>query len=277
MTITPPTLKNGKSIRERIGLYGPPKVGKTHQYFNIALWHHNLGSDAQFYALSTDTSYEVLSTNEEFEELDNIEWTDVVNFQDYLSAARGYAANMRPQDWLCVDLMSDAWPAVQDEYARVQTKQAGGNLEDMGDLWATSGSTEEYPIGGWEWQMPNARYRILANNILLRCPGHLMLIYGQKELTPDSSSGKSGESAKVKEMFGHIGLKPQGQKEDPFRYHTFLHIDSNGPKKQKISTAGERWGNREWLGNKMSNGQVRDEPFDDFFVDYLCKVAGWTM
>lgn len=275
--IEAPVAKNGKPIRERLGIYGPPKVGKTHLYLTIAKWHFDLGSDAKFYAVSTDTSYEVLTMNPEFEELDNVEWADVTTFQEFLDSARKFAGKMRPHDWLSSDLQSDAWSFVQDEYARVQTKKAGGNLDDIGDLWATSGGGESYPIEGWEWGMPNARYRILANNILLRCPGHLFCVYGQKEMTKESGSGKTSETKEAKEMFGHIGLKPNGQKDDPFRWHTVLHVDSAGDRKQKMSTAGERWGSRERLGQKMSNGSVRDEPIDDFFLDYLVKIAGWKM
>lgn len=277
MTLQAPVGKNGRTIRERILIYGAPKVGKTHQYLTIAKWHQDLGSDAKFYAVSTDTSYEVLTMNPEFEELDNIQWEDVETFQEYLDAARRFSGFMRPQDWLSCDLQSDAWAMVQDEYARVQTMQAGGNLEDMGDLWATAGKADQYPISGWEWQMPNARYRILANNILLRCPGHLFLVSGEQKLKEDSGSGKSGETKETKEMFGHIGLKPMGQKDDPFRYHTIIHIGSRGERQQAFSTAGERWGGREHVGQKMSNGKVRDEAFDDFFLDYLVKVAKWEM
>lgn len=269
--------KTGKPIRERLCIYGPPGVGKTHLFLNIALWHQKLGSDAMFYAVSSDLAYEVLTMNPEFEELENLHYTDVCDFDDYVKAARSYSNKMRPQDWLTVDLMDNAWSAVQDEYARVQTKLAGGNLEDMGDLWATAGSVEEYPIKGWEWGMPNARYRILANNILLRNPGHLYLVFGQAELKADSGSGKSGEDQKVKDMFGHLGVKPKGQKDDPFRYHTILNVDSNGHHAQKIATAKDRFGARRPLGKKMSQGSVRGEPIEDFFMEYLVEVAGWKM
>lgn len=277
MVSAPINPRTGDIIRERIGIYGPPKVGKTHQYLTIARWHQTLGSDAIFYAISSDLSYEVLLMNPEFADLTNVVYVDVDDFEGYVKGARNFTSKMRRHDWLSVDLMDQAWAAVQDEYARVQTSKAGGNLEDMGDLWATSGGSEKYPIEGWEWGMPNARYRIFANNILLRCPGNLFLIYGQKELMKGSSSGKSDENEKVKEMFKHIGLKPNGQKDDPFRWHTILHIDSRGEKKQVISTAGDRWGGREWLGRKNSNGMVSDVPFDDFFTDYLVAVAGWEM
>lgn len=275
--VSSPLSPNGRPIRERIMLFGPPKVGKTHQFLTIARHHKELGSDAKFYAISTDTSFEVLMMNPEFQELDNVIWEDAVHFQDYVELARKFTAQMEPHDWLTVDLMSDAWSAVQDEYARVQTKHAGGNIEDVGDLWATgSDGGEKYPIAGWEWGMPNARYRILANNILLRCPGHLLLVYGQKEMLGESGSGKTAEKKNVKEMFGHLGVKPNGQKDDPFRYHTVIAVDSAGPNQQQMATAGERWGYRKRLGKAMSNGQVRLAPIEDFFDDYLVEIAGWT-
>lgn len=269
--------RTGKPIKERLGIFGPPKVGKTHLFFTIAKWHQDLGSDAKFFAVSSDFSYEVLSMNPEFAHLTNMEWTDVQTMQDYVTAAKGYSERMRIQDWLSMDLQSDAWPAAQDEYARVQTKLAGGNLEDMGDLWATAGKVDEYPISGWEWQMPNARYRILAQNILLRVPGQLFCVYGQQALKDDSSSGKSGETVKTKEMFGHLGVKPNGQKDDPWRWHTLLHVDSRGKEDQVMATAGDRWGGREWFGKKMSNGSTKDAPMTDFFLDYLVNIAGWKM
>jgi hypothetical protein len=277
LTITAPVLPNGKQVRERICLFGPPKVGKTHQFFTIAKWHQDMGSDARFYALSSDTSYDVLAMNDDFANLTNMEWVDVSTFQDYLDGARKFNSQMRSHDWLSVDLMSDAWPAAQDEYARVLTRESGANLDDIGDLWATSGKSDDYPITGWQWGMPNARYRILANNLILRCPGHTLLVYGQRDMMKESGSGKTGENSRTREMFGHLGVKPMGQKEDPFRYHTFLHVDSAGDKAQRMATAGERWGYRAWLGKRMGNGSMMDQPIDDFFLDYLVGIAKWTI
>lgn len=284
MAPTPPILPNGNTIKEKIHLFGMPKIGKTHQVFNIAKWHHDLGSDARFYGLNTDTSWEVLYFNEEFQGLPNIEWTDCNYFQDYINAARKYHEVLRPQDWLVLDLSDHAWQAAQDEFARSLAKSKGGvKLEDMGDLWMVSDGPKEgkYPIEGWDWGMPNARYRTLANNYILRGQGHRLVISGQAKLQEPTAKMRETEdetARKTREMFAHLGVHPAGQKDDPFRYHTVMHVASDSKHKQKMATAGERWGNRKWLGMPVGRtNTVRDEPVEDFFMDYLVNIAGWSM
>lgn len=273
-----PVLPNGRMVKERLGLFGLPKIGKTHQYWSIARWHHQLGSDAKFYGINTDTSWEVLYTNEEFCELDNIEWTDAGDIQTMIDAAKKYHKKLRDQDWLCVDLMDNAWDFVQDEYARLRAKEVDIDMDDLGDLFIESGDTKNYPIKGWDWGTPNARYRILANNYVLRGPGHRMIISGQTDLVDPSPNMREDEQVrKAREMFNHLGVKPSGQKGDPFRWHTILHVSGLGEKKQGLITGGERSGRRRWMGRKMSNGKFRPEPIDDFFMDYLVGVAGWEM
>lgn len=275
---TPPKLPNGNTIKERIGVFGLPKIGKTHLYFTIAKWHHDLGSDAKFYGINTDESWQVLYMNEEFCNLPNIIWDDEIStFQQMLDATKRYHSVMRPQDWLCLDLLDDGWNYVQDEYAHMSAKEEGKDFDNLGDLWV-EGSTKEYPIKGWDWGTPNARYRILANNYILRGPGHRMVISGQTNVTEPSANMKEDETIrKTREAFAHLGVKPTGQKQDPFRWHTILHVTSRGPKQQSLTTAGERWGNRRWWGRTMSNGMAKPEKMDDFFLDYLVGTAGWSM
>lgn len=275
----PPTLPNGNPIKERIGLYGMPKIGKTHLFWTIAKWHQDLGSDAMFYGINTDTSWEVLYFNEQFQDLENIVWQDAADFQTMINAAKEYHKKLRDQDWLCVDLLDNAWDYVQDEYARIKAGEEDLDMENLGDLWVESGSTKKYPIEGWDWGTPNARYRILANNYILRGLGHRMVISGQANLVEPSANMKEDETIKkAREMFGHIGSKPAGQKGDPFRWHTVLHVTGLEPQKQGLITAGERWGKRRWFGKPMSNGRsMKPEAIDDFFLDYLVGVAGWEM
>ena len=282
MAIQPPTNRNGEPIKEKQCLYGPPGIGKTHQYFTIAKWHQDLGSDAVFYGINTDTSYEVLHSNPGFSELDNLVYEQAFDFQDFMNLTRQYKDKMRPQDWLSVDLHNAAWAAAQDEYARnLVDKRGEQKFDDLGEMWVAEGGTD-YPIKGWDWGVINARYRRYANNLLLTLPGNLLLVCGQRQLMDPTDKMKEKEDPTVRrtrETFKHIGYAPEGQKEDPFRYHSYLHIDSrdNDTRKQMMSTAKERFGNRRMWGKKMGNGKVRDEPIEDFFVDYLVNTAGWKM
>lgn len=279
--ITPPNLPNGNPIKERLMLFGPPGVGKTHVFWTIARWHQELGSDAMFYGINTDNSYEALWTNPEFQGLENVAWEQVGNYQEYIDAARKFTRQMRSQDWISLDLADHAWHGAQDEYARAKSK---GNLDDMGDMWL-EGGPGDYPIGGWEWGMPNARLRALTNNQLIRAPGHLLVVAGQKELLTESSSGKTKEDPKIGMVFKHAGYKPVNIKpEDLYRYHTIIHVDASdvdfntGRPVTEFLTAKERWGNRKRLGRPMSNGRRwKGEVVEDFFMDYLVNIAGWEM
>jgi len=275
---TPPTLPNNQTIKERINIFGLAGIGKTHQYFQIAKWHHDLGSDAMFYAVNTDTSFEVLYFNDGFQ-LPNLHWTDCTSFNDMYEAAKMYHGKLRPQDWLCIDLQDDAWSLVQDEYTQIRAREQGISIDNLGELWITGGETKKYPIEGWDWQTPNARYRALTNNYILRGLGHRFIISRQTDVMEPSAGMKEDPISKQNRLlFERHGVKPGGQKEDPSRWHTILHVTSAGEKKQKISTAKERWGTRRHMGHVTGNGkQVLGEVLNDFFLDYLIGVAGWTM
>lgn len=276
---SPRSLPNGRIIKERIGLFGLPKTGKTHQFFTIAKWHQEMGSDARFYGINTDTSWDVVASNDEFINLTNIEWEDAATLQEFIDAAKKYHKVMTDQDWLCTDLHDNAWDYAQDEYAQLKAKDKGIDMDDLGDLWVESGNTTKYPIEGWDWGTPNARYRILANNYILRGPGHRMIISGQQDvIKPSGNMEEKDDMRKLRQMFEHLGVRPAGQKGDAFRWHTVLHVSSRGEKMQSLATAGERFGNRRWMGKRMSNGKsVKPEPIEDFFLDYLVGVAGWSM
>ena len=257
----PLVLPNGQEVHERILLFGGPDAGKTKALLDIAKWHRRLKSDAIFYILSTDMALEHNLMGDAYRDLDNVVFENVSTMADYIEAAKTFRSKMRSQDWFTVDLLNDGWAAAQDEYA----EHKWGT--DLADYWMTKAiDSDGSPIDGWDWGIVNKRYRSLANNYLLRMPGHVLCISSEAALREAAkSSGKGGETAQIKEMFGRIGRKPAGQKEDPHRFHTVIHMSQ--PMTGKWTAVQARDREREWKSFEVK----------DFFKDYLVGIAGWRM
>lgn len=264
-----------RPIKEMIAIYGDAGTGKTHMALTIAKWHQILGSDRHFYVISTDQGYTPLLMGPDFYDLENITVDEVYDLDEANKAAAKFKSASRPGDWIYADRIDHIWSWAQDEYAQALARKEGSDIENLGDLWKVEGLTGDYPIVGWDWGGINARYRSFRN-LLLGSRAHLIVMMDEKPLLRESSSGGTKEQQDKLNTFKHLGIKPTGQKDDVSTFHTFIHVQSPAPKTQHVATAKEKWGNREWLGVQMSNGSFRHVLMDDFFEEYLVKIAGWT-
>jgi len=266
------------NARERLLAYGPPESAKTSAFIKIAKWYQDTGTPGKFYVISSDLAYEALLLDPEYSGLDNllVYNVDPSNMQEFIDAGVEIKKQGTLQDWFSVDLIGDAWKAASDEYANISTR---GKISDVGTLWKASGSPAVYPITGWEWGMPNARYRYLLNNCVRSFKGHVYCVSGQKELLSTSGSGKTSESDLIKTTFSHIGMKPDTKADDEaYRFHTILYFSGSRARGFKLSTAKERFKYRRLVGKSTSSGnQWLAEGYEDFFMDYLVKVAGWKI
>jgi len=271
---SPPTTRQGRSIRERILLYGDSDSGKTYNFLTVAKWHQRRGSPATFYGIVTPGNEwdRFFMPGGEFEDLENVVYFDVEDIQDYFDA---YDKKIKPRakadDWLCLDVIDDGWKAAQDEYAKREWKG-----QDLGTRWAVEGG--DFPVEGWEWGTINARYRAWVQNRVLRFPGHVMALAWDKDLMPDSRTGKSGEMQEIKETFGLLGHKPAGQKEDYKRFATLLHLGRNSRGEWVARTARDR--QRERMGKIIEKGKAvtyQPQKMNDFMLDYLRRIAGWSL
>jgi hypothetical protein len=281
---TPLTTPAGKVIRERLLGFGDSDSGKTFNYLKIAEWHQRRGSDAVFYGICTPGNEwdRFFMPGAEFEQLENIHPIDVQDIQDYFDAydeilklvnrklKKAGSDGAWVEDWLAMDVIDDAWKACANEYAQ---KQWG---TDLGSKWNTEGG--KYPVEGWEWGPINARYSAFAQNRLIRFPGHVMAMAWDKDLMEESKTGKGGETAEVRDLFGLLGKKPAGQKEDYKRFHTVLHFGKNPRGEFVVRTARDR--QRPRLGEIVQRGQVEaytPHKLKDFYMEYLVKTAGWKL
>lgn len=275
--LEPKAKHDGTFVRERILGFGPPESGKTSAFLSMAKWYADTGTKGHFYVVNTDLSYEALLFDPDYEDLDNITvyHCDPSNMQEIIDAGDEIKKKGTFSDWMSVDLTADCWRAAQDEYANLSTK---GKIANVGTLWRTTGNPDAYPITGWEWGMPNARYRYLMNNCVRSFPGHVYCVAGQKELLQTSGSGKTSENELVRTTFSHIGLKPDTKAdEEVYRFHTILLFGGNRTRGFKLTTAKERFKGRRLMGKEMNNGMRKGEAMEDFVLDYLVGVAGWTM
>lgn len=273
---TPPVIQMGqieKLVRERILLYGDSDSGKTYLYLTIARYYQMRKAKGTFYGLCSPGNQwdKFFGPGGEFEGLENVVPFDVEEIQDYFDK---FDKKIKPKatkdDWLCIDVISDVWGAAGDEYSKKENKG-----RDLGEAWATTGG--DYPVEGWQWGRINARYRSFAQNRLLRFPGHLVGLAWDKDLQEAAkSSGKGGESDEVRDLFGLIGKKPAGQKEDYKRFDTIIHLGVNGRGEHVARTARDR--QRDRLGDVIQRGTAqvfRGQPISNFFLEYLVKIAGW--
>lgn len=271
---SPPTTRRGKPIRERIMLFGDSDAGKTYNFLKIAEWHQRRNSEATFFGICTPGNDwdRQLGPGGEFEQLENVETFDVEDMQDYYDAYEQLRAGAGADDWLCVDVIDDAWKAASDEYAQREWKG-----QDIGTKWATEGG--DFPIEGWEWGSVNARYRGFAQNRVIRFPGHVMALAWDKPLAEVAkSSGKGGETQEVRDTFALVGRKPAGQKEDYKRFHTLLHVGKSPKGEHVIRTARDR--QRPRLGELVERGKAvtyTPHKLRDFFMEYLVRTAGWRI
>lgn len=265
---TPPFTRAGTPIHERILLYGDSDAGKTRALLSIAKWHQKRGSDAVFYVINNDFSMEaMLSPSGDFGELENIVVENVVDMDEYLSAAETFRKKMRSHDWFTIDRLDGSWEAAQDEYS---TRRWG---KDLGSYWAQAVDSrtggEDFPIAGWDWGVINRRYRSLANNHMLRMPGNVLCMSGQTGLKVASKGGKGGEDPFTQSTFDRLGLKPAGQKEDAKRFNTVIHM-GHGLRGWRMRRANDRERNWGVDGDAHPTLEVKD-----FMKDYLVRIAGW--
>lgn len=249
-------LQPTKNSRERIIGMGGPGSGKTHTWFQIA---RHTPDHVNFYALDTDQTVERFLDSDEFSSLeDRVTYHEPMDWMEYAETIRKWNEQMTRDDWLVVDMISQAWDEVQEYFTEEVFGQDIGSYflearKQLGDK-KTLGSG----FDGWkDWTVINKMYRYFANSIK-RCPGHVYIA------TPADKIDSDNESRENLKLYGHIGYKPRGQKHTGHAAQTIIMFHQNNRNDYLMTTAKDR--QREYLkGEKNRN----------FAIKYLKNIAGW--
>jgi hypothetical protein len=108
------------------------------------------------------------------------------------------------------------------------------------------------------WPVVNRVYTERMLKPIRKWKGHLLLV------CEAAATGKTDDE-EARALFGHLGLKPAGQKRNHHIASTNLLLTKTGHGDYKLTTAKDR-----------NRAELEKEAFDDFALDYLRDVGGWV-
>jgi hypothetical protein len=256
-------LTSTSAAPERILSMGMWGAGKTHAWTTLSKWYRETNTPGIFHVLDSDnTSLRSLDNTGNWEEnvvrADVSEWTDLTGWTDK------YTETAVTGDWLVIDSIDAAWSLVQDYYI---SEQFGQDSADF-FLAARKANQSGHPLAsdyGSNWQVINRLYQRWIMKVI-RWPGHVYAATPAQQVTQPNQSGKGGDSKDIRDAFGRYGMRPAGQKNLGFQFHTVLLMAS--PSKDQYTVTSVKDRSRELLVN---------QPVSDFTIQYLCGTAGWEL
>jgi hypothetical protein len=265
--LTPP----GKAP-ERIGIGGRDGSGKTKAWMEIADLSVRTGSPAKFHVIDTD--FAVMRSMEEYPRIEEVvELHEVMEWPEYEEAADKILKETSRErgDWVVSDLHNKAWASVQDFFTEeVFGQDAGAYFLEARKAFETqdrkgkSGSSFTVFDGWVDWQVINRMYRTWAMKVLFKHRCHVFLATGAEKL---QTEGKAADSKEDRMLYGDLGIKLSGQKHTGHEMHTVLIATHLTAERWTMSTVKDRSGRQYWQGEEIHK----------FGMDYLRKVAGWTL
>lgn len=268
-------------VPERILDFGPAGSGKTTNLLNIAKYSHLTRSPAKFHIIDSDFAMDRMLTG--YPDIPFGIWNDpnfpitqdsvlciypVFLWREYEAALAYIQRIATPFDWVTVDFISNAWAAVQDHYVEEIFHQDVGQYFLKARKEMAKDAKSFNPLEGWiDWQVINPMYKGWVNKLLFRGRYNVYCTAKSDNLSSDK---KPTEDAQTRSLFLKYGVKPVGQKDLPFQFHTVLlsgRVDQVGqPTRRTISAVKDR-----------ERAEVDGLTVNNFAIDYLVNIAGWKM
>lgn len=249
---------------ERILAFGSAGSGKTTAWLDIAKWSVRTGSDAVFYVLDTDFSVgRMIPSYPEI--VPYVHLSTGYDWNDYMAFLKLVLKSARPQDWVIVDFIGAAWATVQTYYVEQVFHQDMGNyfLQARKNLDAKASSLAA--LDGWvDWSVINPLYKQWVQPLLFKGRYN---VYATAQADQLSGDKKPTEDAQTRATLLQYGVKPKGQKELLYQFHTVL-LTGRDPRSgaRTITSVKDR-----------ERTEVSGKVVKSFTVDYLKDVGGWEL
>lgn len=244
-------------LRERILLMGPPGCGKTYQLIQCCAYIlentkstiHFMDNEDKAYAQIL-TQWGVVPPRVKFY-ITPFEWMEM------MTARETILKEAKPDDWIMVDRVDLAWPAVQRWFTKEKFQlELAEKMMNTSKKMKSSMFTPTQDQGSW--QVINEQYDNYILPILFRSKCNVIL----------TSGIKSGDDSNPIDVFGHLGVLPRGQKELPHQPHSVFLLYQ-----KKIDSKTTHW-----LMTTAKDDMPKRPKFDgdqlfDFSVQYLDEIG----
>lgn len=253
-------LESPHPFAERFLLFGGGGVGKSNTVLNII--EHAAVGEMHVVECDYSASYMRALATDFTEVQDRVHVAAVdPEWQSFIDAVNTAVETGDPEvDWLAIDPVNGSYDWVQDW---VLEKVHGGDLPRMlMELKKNNPDSRDYARARADlmnWELVKKEYNKLWRAIQ-RWKGHLVLCAEAKAVRNDEKDDET------RMLYGPLGFMPAGQATLRHVASSTLFLDHPKRGEWRITTVKDR--NREELDR---------EPVDDFSIDYLQQIAGWTM
>lgn len=244
-------------VRERILAFGPAGASKTYSWLMTAKYLQEHGNPAIFYVLDTDDSVERMLTSSEFRDLRNLRLYHCYSWPSYERSAEEVCAKAEAGDWIVVDLVCNAWDAVQRYYVeQVHHKDMGDFFLELRQESGDAKNMRSQLARDQMWVIVNKLYYAWINPLVFESRAHLFMC-------ASVSTVHDTDGAEIKAMF-RGGIKPAGQKRLPHQFHTILYFQCPRVGQWLVTTIKDR-----------ERPPFEGAPLKNFPLQYLGAKAGW--
>lgn len=278
------------AARERLLIYGGPKVGKSWLWLQIARMYKRTKTEGRIIVLDNDrTGRRMVGPRSENADLaEYVEIYEVDDFDEYEEVTAQAMSDLYPEDWVVVDMASNVWDKLPEWWMRNVYGDSSANYwtqvrrEILAAEAEHKGHEKQFGgTSGVDWQFLKRVYMPWETKITMKAPCHIMMICEETQVQErfDKSGQKRAQFATTS------GAMPKGQNSLPHRVDTMLrvtkrvHPSGKGVLSRDLTMAGDR--DREHIWEEVTGRGLTLEldPKDKvaFPKEYLQGIAGWKV
>ena len=233
-------------MKERMLLMGPPSAGKTYQLIKIYQAVTDMGVGC--YVIDLEDKFEAAILGNELP-LPNL-FNVTVEWEEYQEAID--KISLPPDSWILVDRVDLSWPMVQRWFTQKKYEEelAERMMKKALEMKKPSMFIPRFDQGSW--QVINEAYESIMLKLLYRSRCNVVMTAGIRGI----------EDSNPRDILGHLGIAPRGQKELPHQPHSafLLDVKKRGKDLAWYITTAKDLQNRKWFDG--------EECFD-FYIQYV--------